>query len=203
MIRITTTGRLAALRTEAAQLPGLRGQLAEAQEQLAATETARDEATAELRRLYDGVIVDLAELKRAADDPETGPSVRGGLALSILREQITRIKQSGNVEAIGKLWLLDMIINDNAHAAPSDEQPTSNPAADTHDGVREGACGFRFHAAGTDGEFTEHVCTLDPHDDETDHCDETTDTQWDIGEECSPANQGPCSHEEADLGGDV
>lgn len=49
MIRITTTKRLAALHAEAAQLPELRAQVTAVQERLAAAETARDGATAELR----------------------------------------------------------------------------------------------------------------------------------------------------------
>lgn len=224
MIRFITTRQRDALRADAALVPGLRDQVAAAQEhlaalqteaelvpglreQVAAAEAARDEATTEQRRLYDAVIADLAKLKSAADHPQTGPSVRGELALRILRDLIAHAKQAGGTKVHGRLWLVEMLIGD-------DEQPKDAPAASTHDDARGGArgaarrefsdkwfethCGFRFHARGTDGDLTEHICTLDSlHDDETDgmHCDETTDTQWYVAEQCPPANHGPCFHE--------
>lgn len=120
MIRLITAQRLAALRAEAAQLPAVREHVATAQEQFRTAKAAHDEATTELRRLYDAVIVDLAEVKRLIDDPATGSAFQGDLALKVLRGQITKIKQTGDIKAINVLWLLDVLFSDDPATTGAD-----------------------------------------------------------------------------------
>lgn len=95
MFKLVKGSTLAALREQAAQLPDLRQQLADAREDVKSARIDADCARADAEQartaqklIEDDRVIGLAALLDAARDPARGPSVRGLVAVRLLRGQI-------------------------------------------------------------------------------------------------------------------
>lgn len=129
MFKIVKSSTLTALREQAARLPGLRQQLATAQGEAGAAQQAAEaertdadtaradagKARAELQALLDDRVIGLAALRDAVLDPERGPSVRGRIAVRIVRDWIASAKTEAAAAGGGidpGLRLLGMLFDD-------------------------------------------------------------------------------------------
>lgn len=136
MITVIRRGTLAALRDEAALVPGLRRTAADAaaarQAAVAAqleAEAARARAEAERDAALDDITAGLARLELAASAPDGGEMVRAAIALHALRAQIARVKASGDPAAIDGIRALDALISpapapEAGSPEPEPEEPT-------------------------------------------------------------------------------
>lgn len=141
MFKIVKGSTLAALREQAAQLPGLRQQLTVSQEQAAAArqyaETARtdaDQARADaeqartaLKVLEDDRVIGLAALRDAVRDPGRAPSVRGLIAAQVLRDHLAAAKAwhaDNDLEIDPGLRMLEILLaDDDGTRAVSNQEP--------------------------------------------------------------------------------
>lgn len=106
MFKIVKGSTLTTLHRQAAELPGLRQQLDAAERKAIAAqraaeaaraeaETARGEAElarADLKAIENDRLIGLATLRDAVRDPNRRPSVRGLIAMRILRDQVETAK---------------------------------------------------------------------------------------------------------------
>jgi septal ring factor EnvC (AmiA/AmiB activator) len=99
MFRIVKAVTLASLRAQADELASMRQQLTTAQQdaesaraEAAAARSDAQEAQDQLQFLMNDKTVALAELREAASDPVRGPSVRGRIAVSVLRDLINTLE---------------------------------------------------------------------------------------------------------------
>ncbi len=126
MFTIIRTRNLAALREEAAQLPGLRRQVTEARH-------AAEAAAAEASRLGDELDAAIAEagsrlgrLLTAVRDPVTGPSVQAGIALHVVRDMIAEVKASGDPAAIEGIRAMDALLGEDLSSLSSSTRPAAS-----------------------------------------------------------------------------
>jgi hypothetical protein len=124
VITLISTKTLAKLREEAAQLPRLRHQAAEA---LREAETSAAEA-ARLAGQLDAAIAEaggrLGRLLTAAHDPVTGPSVQADLALRVVRDIIATANASDDPAAVDGIRIMDALLGEDLPV--SDTRPAAS-----------------------------------------------------------------------------
>jgi len=128
MFTIIRTRILAALREEAAQLPGLRCQVTGARNaaEAAAAEAAR--CGAELDAAIAAAGSRSGRLLAAVRDPVTGSSVQADIALHVVRDMITEVKASGDAAAIEGIRVMDALLGED-FPSPSSSSSSTRPAA--------------------------------------------------------------------------